>query len=64
MAPNIDVVKPHLRRPDAIAAAVLRAPFVDLLTAMTQPELSLTAHEYGEWGDVRADPAAAAAVRP
>ena len=42
---------------------MLRAPFVDLLSTMTQPELPMTAHEYGEWGDVAADPAALAAVR-
>ena len=30
---------------------MLRVPFVDLLTTMTQPELPLTVHEYGEWGD-------------
>ena len=37
---------------------------MDLLTAMTRPELPLTAHEYGEWGDVRSDAAVLAAVRP
>ena len=26
-----------------------------MLTAMMQPALALTAHEYGEWGDVRVD---------
>lgn len=35
---------------------MLRVPFVDFLTSMTQPELPLTVHEYGEWGDP-ADPA-------
>ena len=51
------------RRPEAVAAAVLRVPFVDVLTAMTQPELPLTAHEYGEWGDIHSDPEALHSVR-
>ncbi len=42
---------------------MLRAPFVDLLTTMTRPDLPMTAHEYGEWGDFAADPAALTAVR-
>lgn len=42
---------------------MLRVPFVDMLSTMTRPELPLTAHEYGEWGDAAADPAALAAVR-
>ena len=42
---------------------MLRAPFVDLLSTMTRPDLPMTTHEYGEWGDVAADPAALAAVR-
>ncbi|KAL0053370.1 hypothetical protein WJX82_004848 [Trebouxia sp. C0006] len=44
------------RRPHDLLAAILRVPFVDFLTSMTQPELPLTVHEYGEWGDP-ADPA-------
>lgn len=32
-------------------AAVLRVPFVDALTALCDPELPLTQHEYEEWGD-------------
>lgn len=43
------------RRPEVFSAAVLHVPFVDMLTAMMQPALALTAHEYGEWGDVRVD---------
>ncbi len=39
------------RRPSAAAAALLEAPFVDLLTAMCDPSLPLTMHEYEEWGD-------------
>lgn len=45
------------RRPESLLAAILRVPFVDLLTTMTQPELPLTVHEYDEWGDP-SDPAA------
>lgn len=44
------------RRPHDLLAAVLRAPFVDFLNSMTRPELPLTVHEYGEWGDP-SDPA-------
>lgn len=39
------------RRPGAIGAALLEAPFVDVLSAMCQQELPLTVHEYEEWGD-------------
>jgi oligopeptidase B len=39
------------QRPSAFGAAVLRAPFVDLLTTMSDPELPMTVHEYDEWGD-------------
>lgn len=45
------------RRPESLFAAILRVPFVDLLTTMTQPDLPLTIHEYEEWGDP-ADPSA------
>ena len=45
------------RRPESLLAAILRVPFVDLLTTMAQPELPLTVHEYDEWGDP-SDPAA------
>eukprot|EP00892_Ulva_mutabilis_P003538 jgi/Ulvmu1/1556/UM110_0019.1 len=37
--------------PAALAAALLRRPFVTLLNTMTDPSLPLTAHEYAEWGD-------------
>ena len=40
-----------IRRPHDLLAAVLRVPFVDFLTCMTRPELPLTVHEYGEWGN-------------
>ncbi len=38
-------------RPGLFGAAVLRVPFLDMLTSMTDPALPLTVHEYGEWGD-------------
>lgn len=41
--------------PAALAAALLRRPFVTILNTMTDPSLPLTAHEYAEWGDP-ADP--------
>lgn len=44
------------RQPSSLLAVILRVPFVDLLTTMTQPELPLTVHEYEEWGDP-SDPA-------
>ena len=34
-----------------LAAAVLRAPFLDLFNAMIDPTQPLTTHEYDEWGD-------------
>ena len=34
-----------------MAAALLEAPFVDVLTAMCDPGLPLTMHEYEEWGN-------------
>lgn len=39
----------------SFGAALLRVPFVDLLSAMTRPELPLTVHERDEWGDPLAD---------
>jgi len=38
-------------RAGVLAAAWAQSPFVDLLTAMTSPQLPLTVHEYDEWGD-------------
>lgn len=40
-------------RPELLRAAVLHAPFVDLVGAMADPTLPLTVHEYEEWGDPR-----------
>ena len=51
------------RRPSSLLAAILRVPFVDLLTTMTRPELPLTVHEYEEWGNP-ADPTALQLVSP
>lgn len=50
-------------RPDLFGAAVLRAPFVDLLTAMTNPALPLTVHEYDEWGNPNDNPEAMDVIR-
>ena len=41
------------RRPGDLGAALLEAPFVDVLSAMSDPSLPLTVHEYEEWGDPR-----------
>jgi oligopeptidase B len=43
------------RRPDCIAAAVLRSPFVDVLTTMLDCSLPLTVHEHAEFGDPLTD---------
>lgn len=39
------------RRTADLGAVLLEAPFVDVLSAMCQPALPLTVHEYDEWGD-------------
>lgn len=44
------------RRPHAFGAAILEAPFVDVLSSMVDPTLALTQHEYDEWGDPSIDP--------
>lgn len=43
------------RRPESIGAAVLRVPFVDVLTTMLDPDLPLTVHEQSEFGNPSAD---------
>lgn len=48
------------RHAERVGAVVMDAPFLDLLTCMTEPDLLLTEHEYEEWGDPRDH---AAAVR-
>jgi protease II len=50
------------QQPGLLAAAVLKAPFVDFWTAMSEQSLPLTVHEYDEWGDP-ADPAVAGVMR-
>lgn len=37
--------------PHLFAAIVMRGAFLDVIESMTRPELTLTAHEYDEWGD-------------
>lgn len=38
-------------RPELFRAAILRVPFVDVVTAILDPSLPLTVHEYDEWGN-------------
>ena len=45
------------RRQDAFGAALLHVPFVDFLSTMSDPELPLTQHEHGEWGNPCSDAA-------
>ncbi|XP_078591496.1 prolyl endopeptidase-like [Branchiostoma floridae x Branchiostoma japonicum] len=44
------------RSPDLLAAAVMKVPFVDVLSVMLDPSLPLTAQEFQEWGDPAAEP--------
>jgi oligopeptidase B len=47
------------RHPSLFGSMVLTNPFLDVMTSMTNTELSLTEHEWDEWGDsVRDDNAA------
>ena len=39
------------KRPASFGAAVLRLPFLDVFTAMTDPNLPLSRHEMDEWGN-------------
>jgi oligopeptidase B len=43
-------------RPERFLAAVAEVPFVDVVTTMSDPSLPLTATEWEEWGDPRAEP--------
>ena len=43
-------------RPDLFRGAVAEVPFVDVVTTMSDPTLPLTATEWEEWGDPRAEP--------
>jgi oligopeptidase B len=51
------------RAPGAFAAVVAEAPFVDVLTTLSDPSLPLTARRWGEWGDPIEDAEAFAALR-
>lgn len=51
------------RRAGCIGAAVLRVPFVDVLTTMLDPSLPLTVHEYDEFGDPSTDKQAFESLR-
>ena len=42
-----------LSDPELFGALVLRMPFLDLFTAMMDPNAVLTQHEWDEWGDPR-----------
>ena len=44
-----------LWRPDLFGAVALRAPFVNVLDAMLDPNRAMTVHEYDEWGNPSAD---------
>ncbi|KAJ3054424.1 hypothetical protein HK097_001829, partial [Rhizophlyctis rosea] len=46
------------RRPDLFRAIILRAPFLDPLTAMLNPSSSLSIVERSEWGDPISSPSA------
>lgn len=48
--------------PDMFKALLFRYPFLDVLTAMQDPEGALTVHEYDEWGNIT-DPAIAEYIR-
>ena len=41
---------------DLFSSAILKVPYVDVLTAMMDPNLPLTVHEYDEWGNPNASP--------
>lgn len=43
--------------PDLLAGAVLRVPYLDLLTSLLDTSLPLTIHEHEEWGDPASDEA-------
>lgn len=46
----------YSQRPDRWRAVVAEVPFVDVVTAMSDPSIPLTVNEWDEWGDPR-DPA-------
>lgn len=49
--------------PERFCAAVLEAPFVDVLASMVNPNLPLTASDRSEWGDPLTSEAALACIR-
>lgn len=52
------------RRSGDLGAALLRAPFVDMVSTALDPQAPLVAHEASEWGDAAGDAAAFDAVSP
>jgi protease II len=46
------------RRGSDLGAALLRAPFVDLVSTALNPDAPLVAHEASEWGDAGGDASA------
>jgi protease II len=53
---------PFCRRGSDLGAALLRAPFVDLVSTALNPDAPLVAHEASEWGDAAGDASALDAV--
>jgi len=43
----------YSQRPDRWRAVVAEVPFVDVVTAMSDPSIPLTVNEWDEWGDPR-----------
>ncbi|MCU0277700.1 MAG: prolyl oligopeptidase family serine peptidase [Candidatus Nanopelagicales bacterium] len=43
----------YSQRPDRWCAVVAEVPFVDVVTAMSDPSIPLTVNEWDEWGDPR-----------
>ncbi|EFJ25527.1 hypothetical protein SELMODRAFT_98843 [Selaginella moellendorffii] len=50
-------------QPDLFRAIILKVPFLDILNTMLDSSLSLTEHEYDEWGDPSSDKAAFDCIR-
>eukprot|EP01097_Dermamoeba_algensis_P008807 TRINITY_DN600_c0_g1_i1.p1 TRINITY_DN600_c0_g1~~TRINITY_DN600_c0_g1_i1.p1 ORF type:complete len:285 (+),score=80.53 TRINITY_DN600_c0_g1_i1:105-959(+) len=44
--------------PDLFRCLVMKVPFLDIITSMSNPDLPLTAHEYEEWGNINNDKSA------
>ncbi|MEI2643345.1 MAG: prolyl oligopeptidase family serine peptidase [Candidatus Nanopelagicales bacterium] len=43
----------YSQRPDRWRAVIAEVPFVDVVTAMSDPSIPLTVNEWDEWGDPR-----------